>query len=100
MLATVDHAADAGDVAHLELADAGSNGADAADDLVARHRRIEGVLPLFSRSVQVRVSDAAIQDVNLDVIRARVAALDCERGERHSGSLGSVGKCCGHWIIP
>jgi hypothetical protein len=69
--AAIDHAADAGQVADLEIPYLVADGDDPADDLVARDRRIQRVLPLVARGVQVGVADAAEQDVDLDVFGTR-----------------------------
>ena len=64
----VHHAADADGVADLELRDLGADGGDAADDLVARARRVDGAAPLVADGVEVGVADAAVEDVDLDIL--------------------------------
>ena len=53
MLATVDHAAHADDLAFLEPGDLAANRGHAPDDLVTRDAGIERALPLAARGVQV-----------------------------------------------
>ena len=59
----------------------------AADDLVAGHDRVDGPAPLVARLVQVGVADAAVQDVDLDVVGQRLAACDRERRQGRRGAL-------------
>ena len=56
--------------------------ADAADDLVARDDRVGRALPLVADLVEIRMADAAVEDVEDDVVGERFAALDRERRER------------------
>ena len=105
MAAAVDHAADAGEVARLELADPATDGNDAADDLVTGHRRIKRVLPLVAGGVDVRMADAAIEDLDLHIVRARVAPFDLVGGQRAAGVEGRISLALDHgfslpWSIP
>jgi len=52
---------------------------------------VDGPLPLAARGMQVRVADAAEQDLDLHVARAGVAALEAEGGEGGGGRVGGVG---------
>ena len=83
--AGVDHAADADQVAGLELRHLAPTARHAAHDLVARDHGEDGAAPLVARLVDVGVADAAEEDVDQHVVRARVAALD---GERREGGAG------------
>ncbi|MNJ46366.1 hypothetical protein D3C77_414940 [compost metagenome] len=40
--------------------------------------------------MQVRVADAAVEDLHGDIIGAQAAALELERRKRRAGRLGSV----------
>ena len=80
--AGIDQAADGGEVAHLEFRDRAADLYDAADDFVAGHHRVDGVVPFVARLVQVGVADAAIEDVDDDVGGQRFAALDGKWRER------------------
>ncbi len=62
--------------------------ADAPDDLVARQAGVKRVLPLVPGLVQVGMADAAILDVDPDVLRAGVAALEAEGTQRLVGGCG------------
>src|ERR1051326_9092679 len=71
----IDHAADRGEIAFLELFDFASNGHNAADDFVTRHAGINGTAaPLVACDVDVRMADSAKQDLDLHVVRQNVAA--------------------------
>ena len=94
--AGVDHAADAGEVADLQLADVPADGRDAPDDLVARHHGVDGAAPVVAGLVEVRMAHPAVQDVDGDVVRAGVAPLDGEGGDRRIGRLRRIGFDLGH----
>jgi hypothetical protein len=65
--ARVNHATDGGMVADFMLGDLGSNFGYAADNLVARDARVDRILPLIARLVNVGVTDATKEDLNLDI---------------------------------
>lgn len=91
LLAGVDHAADADEVADLVLGDLGADLGDAADDLVADDLRVGDGAPLAADGVDVGVADARVGDVDGDVLRADVAALDGGLGDGIGGGRGRVG---------
>ena len=97
--ATVDHAAYAGEVAGLEPAHLAADGGHAADDLVARHGWIEGVIPFVARGMQVGMANAAIEYRDLHVLGAGVAALDLERDQRAGGIECRIGFGFGHGVV-
>ena len=87
MAAGIDHAADGGEIAGLEPGHTGADLDHPADDLVAGHHRIERIAPVVAGLMQVGMADAAIENVDLHVVRAGVAALDAEGPERGRGGL-------------
>ena len=78
----INHAADGGEVAFLEFAHLGAGLDHAADNLVTGHDRISCVGPFVARGVQVGVANAAVEDVDLYVLRAGFAALEGKWLER------------------
>src|SRR5690606_41524354 len=76
--AAVHHATDADDVADLESGYLIAYVADAADDFMARYRGVEGVVPLVAHRVQIGVTDAAIENVDLHIPGSRCPALEVE----------------------
>jgi len=52
---------------------------DAPDYLVTRNNWIDAVPPFVAYCVQVGVAHSAIQNLDLHVIRAKLAPLDLER---------------------
>ena len=75
----IDHAADRGEVAGLELRDCGADLGDAADDLVAWNAGIDSghdVAPLVADLVEVGVTDAAEEDLNLHVVFGWISTSD------------------------
>jgi hypothetical protein len=91
VLATVDDAADADQIAGLETRHVRAHGGHAADDLVARHAGIQGAGPFGTHLVQVGMAYAAVGDLDLHVMRARGAARDVHGPERQVRRMGSVG---------
>jgi len=98
-LAAVDHAADADRVADLEGADMIANRGHMADDFVAGNAGIEGAVPFGTDLVQVRMADAAIGDIDCDIMRTDGAAFDVEGFERLVGGVGAIG-FGGHGDVP
>ncbi|PAV70940.1 hypothetical protein WR25_02188 [Diploscapter pachys] len=90
MAAAVDHAADAGDVADLELRHVAADRGDATDDLVAGDAGVERPVPLAARGMEIGMADAAIEDVDRDVLGTGIAAFEVEGRERRVGSLGGI----------
>ena len=89
--AGIDEAADAGEVARLEPADFFSGGDNRADDLVARHTRVGSGSPFAPRGVDIGMADAAVGNLDHDVIRPGIAALELKWLQRFFGGHGSVG---------
>src|SRR5690606_5215525 len=80
--ATADGAADPHQIAHLIPRHLRAARTHAADDFMARHTGESGAGPFGTYLVQVRVADAAIEDVDLHIMRARRAAGDLHGFER------------------
>jgi hypothetical protein len=91
----VNHAADGGEVSGMEALDLTAHGGDAADDFVSGDHRVGGVGPLVARGVQIRVADAAVEDVELDVLGQRLSAGEGKRRERRAGGGGCVSQSLG-----
>lgn len=96
LLAAVDHAADTGEVADLELLDAGAHRSHPTDDFVARDRRIKCVVPFIARSMQIGVAHATVENVDLHIIVAWRAALELIRLEHVLGRLRCVAVSLDH----
>jgi len=86
----IHEAADAGDVAFLEIRHVGTGLDYPADDFVAGDAGVDGAGPFAAGGMHVRVADPAKQDLNLHVVSAGVAALKAEGRERGGGILGGV----------
>ena len=80
--AGVDETAHADAVAHLVLGHVGADRGDDAGDFVAGHDGICGCAPLAAHGVDVGVADAREVDVEGDIVRPDVAALDGGFGQR------------------
>ena len=69
----------------LNFVDGVADGGDAADDLVAGNHGIDGVAPLVAGHVQVRVADAAVENLDGDFGRAGFAAAEGVGSKRRFG---------------
>src|SRR5438034_554194 len=81
----VNHAAHCREVAKLELGDCGADLGDAADDLVSGDAGVDSrhhATPFVARLVEIGVTNAAIQNFDLYIFRARLTAKD--RGGRET----------------
>ena len=89
--ARIDETADADRVAGPEPGDVGAGLGDPADDFVARHHREHRPAPFVAGLVDVRVANAAIEDVDQHLVRAGLAAVDRKRGQGRKRVLRGVG---------
>src|SRR3546814_17347853 len=62
-----------------------------ADDLMAGNARVMRAAPFAADLMKVRMADAAIGDLDDDVVRAGLAAGDRQRLERTIGGVGATG---------
>eukprot|EP01132_Coremiostelium_polycephalum_P015745 gene15744-biopygen7837 len=88
--AGVDHAANTHQVADFVRGDAGADGGDFTDDLVARHQRVHGDAPFVACLVDVGVADAAVENFDRHVIGARATAFEGHGGEGSGGRLSGI----------
>ncbi len=89
----VDQTADRGEVPGLERGDCGADLGDTADDLVARHDRVDGRhegAPLVTDLVEIGVADPAEQDFDLYVAFVWIATLDLGGGKRRCCTRSGV----------
>ena len=94
--AGIDQAAHAGQIAGLEGGDFAADLGDSADDLVARHHRIDSVVPLVAGRMQVGMAHPAVEDFDLHVARTRLAPLEVKPIQRGRRAPGSVSKRFDH----
>ena len=80
----VNHTADCGNVARLELGNCRADLSDTADDLMSRNTWIDSRhrAPLATDGVEVRVADTAEKDFDLNVMFARITPRDSGGGKR------------------
>ena len=90
-LATVDDAADADEIALAESRHLRADRRDAAHDLVAGNARPARARPFRARLMQIRMADAAIDDLDLNVVRTGRPARDLHRFEGAISGIGAVG---------
>ena len=81
LAAGVDETADADAIADLELRDLGADLGDDTGDLVTGHDGVVGLAPFGPDGVDVGVADTREMDVEGDIVRPDVAAVDRGLGE-------------------
>ena len=74
--AGIDHAADRRPVARLETAHIGADPCHQADNLMTRHAGVGRALPFIACLMQVGMTDAAVADVDLDIVGSRWPPFD------------------------
>src|SRR5262245_51255596 len=72
--ATVDHDAHAGDVGRFEFLHLVAHLHHAADDLVTRHHGIDRASPFIPHLVNIGVTDPAIKDLDLHIVRSKLSS--------------------------
>jgi hypothetical protein len=77
-------------VSRCEPGDVLPDSGDAPDDLVSWNTRVLGNAPVVAGEVNVGVTDAAMIDLDLNVLRTGEAPFDLEWLNRGPGILGSV----------
>src|SRR6185437_795243 len=90
MLAAVDDAAYADQVAGPMARYVLAHRDDAAHDLVAWHAGVKRAFPLRTHLMKIGMAHAAIVDGDLYVMRSRSAAGDFQRFERKVARMGAV----------
>jgi hypothetical protein len=90
----VHYATDADIVAELKVDDLRTDFRDAADDFVARHAGVGREAPLVSSEMKVRVTNAAEQNFDLNVLCTHVPAVEGMRRQRRGGASG--GETCAY----
>jgi hypothetical protein len=74
--ARFNHATDGGQIAFFEFSHAPTDRDDSANDLMTRDARVGRAVPLIAGSVNVRMTDAAEQNVDLHVVRQNIATSE------------------------
>lgn len=98
MATAIDHAADTNKISNLVSGDVASHGGDSTDDLVPRYLGVRNRPPLPPHGMQVGVADAAEQDVDLDVVRADVSAVEGPGGQGARRIVSGYSSCRDHLL--
>ena len=85
MATGVHHDPNSGEITALETRDLIPDRGDAADDFVTRNHRVNRLAPLVTCHMDVRVANAAIQNLDFDIVRPEVAPLYLEGRQRRAG---------------
>ena len=80
----VNHASYRGQIAGPEFLNGVANTGHSADDFMTRHARINRIVPLVAGLVNVGVTNATEQNIDLDVRRSGFAAGNRKRGKRRT----------------
>src|SRR5436190_10268284 len=89
--AGIHHATDPGQITFLEFLDLATDRGNAPHDFVARHARVNRHVPLVANLVQIRMTDTAIKNFNLNIVDPDVTPPNRERSQRSRGALRRVG---------
>src|SRR5437773_8452974 len=73
-----------------ELGNAGADSRDAADNLMARHAGINGVVPFIPGLVHVRVTDPAVENFDFDIQRAWLTPGNTKRSQGRTCGLRCI----------
>ena len=92
----IDHTADGGEVADLELRDFSADGLYGSDNLVAGNHGVNGVVPLVAGLMDVGVANAAEVYGDVDVFGAGLAVFVIKRGERGGRRMCGVAVSFNH----
>ena len=92
----IDDAAHANLVTDLVLADLLANRRDPADDFMPRHHRVDRAAPVVLGKVDIGVADAAVVNLDGNVIRAQGPTLDGMGSDARGFRLGGIGFNCAH----
>src|SRR5690606_1801854 len=76
VLATIDHTADAGQIADLEGFDRVACSGNASDDFMAWDGGVKRVVPFVADRMRIRLAEAAIAKLDLAVVQAYRAACE------------------------
>src|SRR6267154_2883306 len=71
-----------------------------ADDLVAGYAGVPGTRPIAPNLMQIRVTDAAVEDVNHDIILERLATAKAERCQMRGGGLRRISESLQSHVFP
>jgi hypothetical protein len=74
--AGIDHTADSGEVTHLEKGRFGAGLGHPADNFMSWKARVDCILPFVASLMKVRMTNAAKENFDLDVLRPGVAAFE------------------------
>ncbi|MNH36600.1 hypothetical protein D3C79_974080 [compost metagenome] len=72
------------------LGDTRTHGGHLAYDFVARHQRVNGNAPLIAGLMDVGMADAAVENLDGNVVRPWAATFEFHGGEGSGGRLGGV----------
>jgi hypothetical protein len=87
--AGIDHASDGGEIALMKIFNFAPDSRHVADDFMTGNARIVCATPFTAGGVDIRMANAAEENVDLDIVRAGITPIDRERGEgRRFGTSG------------
>jgi hypothetical protein len=92
VLAAIDDTANANEIARPEVRYVRAYGGHAPDDFMAGNAREPCARPFRAHLVQVGMANAAVGDLDLDVVRARRAAGNPHGFQGFVARMGTVGR--------
>jgi len=86
----IDHASDRSQIPLFEFLYLAANFCNASDDLMTGHTRVGSSIPFIASDVQIGMTYTAKLNVDLHVVRQRIAALERKWFQRFSRRMSSV----------
>src|SRR4030095_3913469 len=86
----IDHASDRSQIPLFEFLYLAANCCNASDDLMTGHTRVGGSTPFIASDVQIGMTYTAKLNVDLHVVRQRIAALERKWFQRFSRRRSDV----------
>ena len=86
----IDHASDRTQIPFFEFLYLAANFCNASDDFMAGHTWVGRSIPFIASDVQIGMTDTAKLNVDLHVVRQRIAALERKWFQRFSRRMSSV----------
>src|SRR6266404_1257008 len=102
--AGIDHATHGSQITLFEFLNLATYFRHTTHDFVTWHARVNSIVPLVANLVQIRMTDAAIKYLDLDIVSTNFTSLNREGTQRSRGALRRVGTSAdrmvlvAHWV--
>jgi hypothetical protein len=94
--AGINETTDSGQIARFEFGHMIARLNYAPDDFMPGHHRIDRTAPLITDLMDIGMADAAVQNLDLDVMRTNFAPLKTERAQWIGWAVSGISLCVVH----